>query len=1496
MIFKKHITRLHKSIATFLLLPIVVFSSYSPAPFLKSDTSFRSNVTPTSLPSSYRLVLNVNGKILAWSLTSGESVELGSSPESIDQSTPVNDYDVFEIKNAPVTLSDKNLGFYHGVWSKDKMKFAFLTIPSMSADQFLFVWSPPAGSQQLISLTGSDSVEYLDPVGWKDENTIILLGRKILGRYDTTINLFEKNITDGQTPRLVTTIKVPLLSSRSFLLTYQYAFLGVDASKSTAYILDLSDYTVQGIQLSPSQVFASNGEGRSIESLGYIDDNSVGKFYADLTADAITPQSQRPPAFMYWPLLDSQRDVLNYPNSPWQAALHKEDTYTDHQGTDLMLDVGTSVYAMGAGSGKVAILYMGCPNIDPKTNNFNGSIHDCKDEVDPNNTDGLGYFNSGNVVIVEYSVTVESQAKLIYLLYGHLKQNSHPAGIAQNAIVTRGQKLAETGHNGISSGPHLHFDVRYSLDKYYDYDDPWGDADTPHEEPDPGTMWVYRPMSPLTIYPAYQDNGRIGNINGYVQDINGQPVPDVAVSASTGGKGATTDASGHYTLENVPEGNTVITARHLTIGDGQQTTNAIAFTSILALPITLNMCIASAMFIGSSEGSNPFCNLPSTPVISISPVTGSFFENPTNVGYFTATQMTPEVFHQTFPVINFNPPSGTLSCSNYINVNETTRPFTDVVSQPDGTCTTIIVEGNGYQAGIGNLAGFQAVFRGNFTVLTATQVTFNFFSDDGWILSIGTNADGVQPSYVSGPLIDPPGVGPFSGFSIVGSYNQDSPVTQNNLLVNFPAGGTYPFELDYTEGLYGELALTLTANSQPLPSGAAISGHVYDQNASPENLLPGSILQVCKTNGECKNAITDANGQYNISGLLPGEYYLTAFPPASFNLLQSTSGPLYLSASQSITDQNIILIPPLLPPLGTSITNRGTGDAGIPIVYWAEPLTLTTQGCPGGSAAYSIIHEGTPIRSGVLTETSSGSYTATIPALYPNHGNAKVHISIDCNGNSSDIIFDIYIDPSGVVLSESGFPLQNVTVALYRSDTVSGPFEFVQNGSSSMSIVNRNNPVLTDKDGRFGWDVVAGYYKVRAEKEGCASPSNPSVAYVETEILRIPPPVTNLQLILRCPNNIEVTVGNNPKGNFPLNAKENRRESFLSTNNGPVNLISLNQMPFLSSQRVIYARTSYSEMMGLPVEQLTKEYLFPYYNNVAMDSQVRVSNVGGVETTIKVYLGSNPDPIDSYTLAAGGATRKNYAGRNGGPLRVTSSASNILATIRVLYGGSSLSELMGFPANLLAKEYLFPYYNNVAMDSQLRVSNVGGASTTISVYLGSSTTPIDQYTLAAGGASRKNYPGKNSGPLRVTSSASDILTTIRVLYAGSSLSELMGFPVGQLSQSYWYPVYDNATLDSQLRVSNVGTATTHITVYAGTEQIDSYDLGKGAAVRRNYPRNTGPLHVVSSTQPILTTIRLLYGSSLYEMTGLPESQLSTQYFFPWYNNYAMDSELRFAVP
>ncbi len=90
------------------------------------------------------------------------------------------------------------------------------------------------------------------------------------------------------------------------------------------------------------------------------------------------------------------------------------------------------------------------------------------------------------------------------------------------------------------------------------------------------------------------------------------------------------------------------------------------------------------------------------------------------------------------------------------------------------------------------------------------------------------------------------------------------------------------------------------------------------------------------------------------------------------------------------------------------------------------------------------------------------------------------------------------------------------TVTLLRSDSSSGPFEPVPDGSGIMSVANQNNPDTTDAEGRFGWDVLAGYYVVRAEMADCVSPTDPLQSFVESAVLTIPPPVTDLDLRLNC--------------------------------------------------------------------------------------------------------------------------------------------------------------------------------------------------------------------------------------------------------------------------------------------------------------------------------------------------------------------------------------------
>ncbi len=288
------------------------------------------------------------------------------------------------------------------------------------------------------------------------------------------------------------------------------------------------------------------------------------------------------------------------------------------------------------------------------------------------------------------------------------------------------------------------------------------------------------------------------------------------------------------------------------------------------------------------------------------------------------------------------------------------------------------------------------------------------------------------------------------------------------------------------------------------PTGGAISGTV---SFNPP--LQGATVQVCGETGFCNLTTTNTIGQYSVSGLEEGNYTITAYPPAGFNLLPGMIGPVFLPAGLSLTNQDLHLAGPTPPPADTTITSRGTNSEGLPVIYWGEPLTLTTQSCTGGTANYQLIQDGAVLRSGGMAEGPPGTYTAIIAPLFPDHGDATVVIHINCpDTTTEDTQFDIYIDPSGTVVDQNGNPIAGATVTLFRSDSSSGPFEVVPDGSGIMHVANRNNPDTTDSSGHFGWDVIAGFYIVRAEAENCSS--------TESDVLTIPPPVTDLMLVLEC--------------------------------------------------------------------------------------------------------------------------------------------------------------------------------------------------------------------------------------------------------------------------------------------------------------------------------------------------------------------------------------------
>jgi thermolysin metallopeptidase-like protein/PKD domain-containing protein/nidogen-like len=344
----------------------------------------------------------------------------------------------------------------------------------------------------------------------------------------------------------------------------------------------------------------------------------------------------------------------------------------------------------------------------------------------------------------------------------------------------------------------------------------------------------------------------------------------------------------------------------------------------------------------------------------------------------------------------------------------------------------------------------------------------------------------------------------FSGSGVNGAFldsNQSTGLVHGNR--NSTQQGRYVFNV----------------RSGAVPVGGSVAGTVYQDLAQPDHAVAGAFVQVCPedvgTVG-CATSSTNASGSYQVAGLPPGDYVVTAYPPSSSNARPGRRGPVTVARGTDLTGEDIVLQSPQGIPDGTTITNLRV-ENGIPTLYWDATLTLRTSACPGGTAAFELTQDTTMLASGTMTEDPAGTYTGSIPPLRPAVGYGRVTITVQCPGGTPVVIaFDVYIDPSGVVVDQSGEPLDGATVTLYRSDAFDGPFTAVPDGSGLMSVANRNNPDTTRGGGRFGWDVVAGYYRVRAEREGCVSSTDPAQPYVETETLTIPPPVTDLHLVLSC--------------------------------------------------------------------------------------------------------------------------------------------------------------------------------------------------------------------------------------------------------------------------------------------------------------------------------------------------------------------------------------------
>ena len=214
------------------------------------------------------------------------------------------------------------------------------------------------------------------------------------------------------------------------------------------------------------------------------------------------------------------------------------------------------------------------------------------------------------------------------------------------------------------------------------------------------------------------------------------------------------------------------------------------------------------------------------------------------------------------------------------------------------------------------------------------------------------------------------------------------------------------------------------------------------------------------------------------------------------------------------------------------------------------------------------------------------------------------------------------------------------------------------------------------------------------------------------------------------------------------------------------------------------------------------------------------------------------------------------------------------------------------------------YADNQSWSSFTTTPTIPAGNARIETWIGA--TQYGAYTLASGQSLRENYRGGNNGPARIHSTnAVPLLGAERVIYkvnnVNTSFTEMMGLPDGQLDTTYWLPWYNNVDLDTQLRFANVSGSTATVDVTIGGQPVDGspFTLLPGESTRQSFVGvSAGPVKIQSNVN-IVATERLIYkvnnvNTSFSELMALPDGQLDTDYWLPWYNNVDLDTQLRFA--
>ena len=550
--------------------------------------------------------------------------------------------------------------------------------------------------------------------------------------------------------------------------------------------------------------------------------------------------------------------------------------------------------------------------------------------------------------------------------------------------------------------------------------------------------------------------------------------------------------------------------------------------------------------------------------VSTTPAQGTFFAESAAAQTFVAKPGDPAAFQQTFPTINFNPPANTIP-HNVSGVDPTTRPFTDVTTDAVGNFAgTIVAQGNGLQAGVGTLTGFNAVLTANFIVSQPQDVTFNIVADDGFMLGVGGGA-----SRVSGTLVGVPasGLTPFNSYQIVGAYNQAggaAPATYA-VTVHFPSAGAYSYEIDYFECCGSQLSLTMTVAS--VNTGPYNLSTGYADTTRPA----GSSTFPFPWNGAANTTFIGSGAPYDTGGLrfdnntnqpitlnhVTADIGTHHYDPWNLNLAIPPNGTLILASPTGSTFDTSESV-------GTG-TPSGGGSGG----FIARPFATGFATCCGsiGPVGVAFDHAGNLFAmnyatgflykfgpaggvAGPATQVNATSIQGCPAGLAFSRDGNHLYLAVQCNGTVLEID-----QSTGVVVrtvasgipAATGLATDPITGDLFVSEPAFGHDDIlrIQNpGSAAPTVVPYTHPGTADgiafgPDGTLyasvccsAVDIIAG---TNATSPGTIQTviQNPALAGNDGIALLPPPPGAVGESIVVNSNNGFLVEIDNPQTSTP---------------------------------------------------------------------------------------------------------------------------------------------------------------------------------------------------------------------------------------------------------------------------------------------------------------------------------------------------------------------------